>query len=56
VAALVERIKGRYRFHVMARGRFPDEAKKRLVDAAARALSGMKGIDLQWDVNPVNLL
>lgn len=56
VAALVERIKGRYRFHVMARGRFPDEARKRLVDAAVRALSGMKGIDLQWDVNPVNLL
>ncbi len=53
--ALVEMIRKRYRFHVLVKGAPSPREKKDLVSAARGAVSAESGVELQWNVDPVNL-
>lgn len=53
--ALVERVRGRHRFHLLVRGALDREIRASMARAAREALAGEKQIDLQWDVDPVEL-
>jgi len=52
---LIERLRGRHRLQLLVKGDLDDEGRRGMVRAAREALAGMKGIDLQWDVDPVTL-
>ncbi|MBN1884108.1 MAG: primosomal protein N' [Candidatus Krumholzibacteriota bacterium] len=53
--ALVQRVRGRHRFRVLVRGPLDAVECRRFVDAASAALRDRSGLDLQWDVDPVNI-
>ena len=53
--ALIERLRGRYRFQILVKGIFEGTARPDMVRAAREALAGIKGIDLEWDVDPVSV-
>ncbi|MBU8921989.1 MAG: primosomal protein N' [Bacteroidales bacterium] len=53
--ALIEKLRGNYRFHVLARGEIGFADRKVLAAAARKAMTGAKGVDIQWNVDPVNL-
>jgi primosomal protein N' (replication factor Y) len=53
--ALIERLRGRYRLQILVKGILDPHVRRSMVHEAREALSGMKGIDLQWDVDPVVL-
>jgi primosomal protein N' (replication factor Y) len=51
--ALVGRLRGRYRFHLLIKGGLGDKARKDLIAAAKKVLKETKGVDLRWDFEPV---
>jgi primosomal protein N' (replication factor Y) len=53
--ALIERLRGRYRFQILVKGILEETARRGMVRAAREALAGMKSIDVQWDVDPITL-
>jgi primosomal protein N' (replication factor Y) len=53
--ALVERVRGRHRFHLLVRGALEQETRAAMARSALESLAGEKQIDLQWDVDPVAL-
>jgi primosomal protein N' (replication factor Y) len=53
--ALIERLRGRYRFQILVKGSLDAPLRLSLLGAARRSLAGAKGVDLQWDVDPVAL-
>jgi primosomal protein N' len=53
--ALVERVRGLHRFHLLVRGALETEIRGAMARAARESLAGEKRIDLQWDVDPVAL-
>ena len=53
--ALIERLRGRYRLQILVKGILDPDLRRDMVRTAREALSGMKSIDLQWDVDPVTL-
>ncbi len=53
--ALVERVRGRHRFHLLARGALDPGIRAAMARSARAAIAGEKQVDLQWDVDPVSL-
>lgn len=53
--ALIERLRGRYRFQILVKGSLDEPLRRRLLGAARESLAGAKSIDLQWDVDPIAL-
>ncbi|MCK4349837.1 MAG: primosomal protein N' [Candidatus Krumholzibacteria bacterium] len=51
--ALVGRLRGRYRLHVLVKGGLDDGERKKLIASAKKALKESKGVDLRWDFDPV---
>lgn len=55
VPALVERVRGRYRVHVLVRGNVDVRRKKDMIRVAREAVEGLPRTDIQWDVDPLTL-
>jgi primosomal protein N' (replication factor Y) len=55
VPALIERLRGRHRLQILAKGRLASRERSRMLRAALEALRGRRGADLQWDVDPVSI-
>jgi primosomal protein N' (replication factor Y) len=55
VPAMIERLRGMYRVQILVRADLGPAQKKALVDAARGAVSGMRGTNLQWDVDPMDI-
>ena len=53
--ALIEKLRGNYRFHVLVRGEIGLADRQVLAVAARKAITDAKGVDIQWNVDPVNL-
>ncbi len=53
--ALVERVRGRHRLHLLVRGALEPEIRGAMARAARESLAGEKQIDRQWDVDPIAL-
>lgn len=53
--ALVERLRGKYRFQVLMKGNPRIREKKKAVAAVQTALSRLRNVDVQWDVDPISL-
>ena len=53
--ALIERLRGRHRLQILVRGLLDDRLRLNLLRAARASLAGMKPVDLQWDVDPIEL-
>lgn len=53
--ALIERLRGRYRFQILVKGSLDEPLRRKLLGAARESLAGAKSIDLQWDVDPIAL-
>jgi primosomal protein N' (replication factor Y) len=55
--ALIEKLRGKYRIHVIVRGKSLAESRKReIIAESAKALSSIRGTELQWDVDPLSIL
>jgi primosomal protein N' (replication factor Y) len=52
--AQIGRLRGKYRFQVLVRGKISGPVKKRIVSLAREKVSGMKGAELKWDIDPTN--
>jgi primosomal protein N' (replication factor Y) len=55
VPAMIERLRGMFRVQLLVRADIGPEGKRKLVEAARGALSGMRGTTLQWDVDPLDI-
>jgi primosomal protein N' (replication factor Y) len=55
VPALVERVRGRYRVHVLVRGNVDVRRKNDMIRVAREAVSSLPRTDIQWDVDPLTL-
>jgi primosomal protein N' (replication factor Y) len=55
VPAMIERMRGMYRVQLLIRADIGADEKRALIDAARVAASGMRGLTLQWDVDPVDI-
>lgn len=55
VPAMIERLRGMFRVQLLIRADIGPDKKKKLVEAAREALSGMRGVTLQWDVDPLDI-
>lgn len=55
VPALIGRLRGRYRVQILVRGGPDTAGKRRLVEAARGAAAGFPGVDVQWDVDPLDI-
>lgn len=55
VPAMIERLRGMYRAQLLVRAVLSEAEKKALVEAASGALSGARGVTLQWDVDPLDI-
>jgi primosomal protein N' (replication factor Y) len=53
--ALIERLRGKHRLQILVRGLLDDGLRLGLLRAARASLSGMKPVELQWDVDPIEL-
>jgi primosomal protein N' (replication factor Y) len=53
--ALIERLRGRYRFQILVKGALDVRLRGDMLRVARESLAGAKSIDLQWDVDPVEL-
>ncbi|MGD1047214.1 MAG: primosomal protein N' [Candidatus Krumholzibacteriaceae bacterium] len=53
--ALIERLRGRHRLQILVRGLLDDGLRLNLLRSARESLAGMKQVDLQWDVDPIEL-
>lgn len=53
--AQIYKLRGRFRFHIIVKGRFDPALKKDLVETASEAISGSRAVDLEWNVEPVGL-
>ena len=53
--ALIEKLRGSYRFHLLVKGDRDAADKRRISDAAGRAAGDNRDLTLQFDVDPVNL-
>jgi primosomal protein N' (replication factor Y) len=56
VPALVERVRGRYRVQVLARGTTSVSRRKDVIRLAREAVSGLARTEVQWDVDPLTLI
>ncbi len=55
--ALIEKLRGKYRMHIIVRAKsLPDSGKREIIAESTRALSAIKRTDLQWDVDPLSIL
>ncbi len=54
-SAVIEKLRGRYRFHLLVRGVEKANEKSKLVKIAQEAVRSRRNIELQWNVDPVNL-
>ncbi|RKZ08563.1 primosomal protein N' [bacterium] len=54
--ALLKRIKGRYRMQILIKGALDQEKKRRIVELSREALANFKRVEMQWDVDPINLM
>lgn len=52
--ALVERLKRVWRFHLLVKGELEGALRREAVRAAREAAAREKGVDVQWDVDPVS--
>jgi primosomal protein N' len=52
---MIERLRGMFRVQLLVRADIGPEGKRKLVEAARGALSGMRGTTLQWDVDPLDI-
>lgn len=55
VPAMIERLRGMYRVQILIRAALDPGGKKALIEAARGAVSGMRGVALQWDVDPMDI-
>jgi primosomal protein N' (replication factor Y) len=53
--ALIERLKRRFRAQVLIKGDVRSDLNREMVEAAQRALASVKGVELQWDIDPVGV-
>ncbi|HUV37642.1 MAG TPA: primosomal protein N' [Patescibacteria group bacterium] len=56
VPALVERVRGRYRVQVLVRGVVDARLRRKIIQTARQAVSGLARTDIQWDVDPLTLV
>ena len=52
--ALLERLKRVWRFHLLVKGELDGALRRTAVSAAREAAAREKGVDVQWDVDPVS--
>lgn len=52
--AVVEKLRGKYRFQLLVKGTLEPYEKKKLVLSAESALAKERGVELQWNVDPVS--
>lgn len=52
--AQIGRLRGKYRFQAMVKGEIDHSAKKALVLSAIGSVAERRGVELKWDVDPVN--
>ncbi|RJR26142.1 MAG: primosomal protein N', partial [Candidatus Latescibacterota bacterium] len=52
--ALIERLKGNWRFHVLVKGDLSAELRREAVRAALERVAAAKPAELSWDVDPVS--
>ncbi|MCD6380556.1 hypothetical protein J7M07_08960 [bacterium] len=50
--ARIGKLKGKYRFQILAKGIFDTESKKALVDVAGEGVSNFKKTEIRWDIDP----
>ena len=53
--ALIEMLRGRYRFQVLVKGAMSPAAKRGVVGVARKALSDLRSCSLRWDFDPYDL-
>ncbi len=54
--AVIERIRGRSRVQVLIKGGLDERVKGELVRKSVKAVSGLSATDVQWDVDPSNIM
>jgi len=55
VPAMIERLRGMFRVQLLIRADLGPEEKRTLVDTAREAVSRIRGLSLQWDVDPIDI-
>ena len=55
VPAMIERLRGMFRVQLLIRADIGPDEKRRLVERARQAVSGMRSVSLQWDVDPLDI-
>jgi primosomal protein N' (replication factor Y) len=55
VPAMIERLRGMFRVQLLIRADIGPGEKRKLVESAREALSGMRGTVLQWDIDPLDI-
>ncbi len=55
VPAMIERLRSMFRVQLLIRADIGPDEKRRLVERAREAVSGMRSVSLQWDVDPLDI-
>ncbi len=55
VPAMIERLRGMFRVQLLIRADIAPPEKRKLVETAREAISGMRSVTLQWDVDPLDI-
>ena len=55
VPAMIERLRGMFRVQLLVRADIGTGEKRKLIESAREALSGMRGTTLQWDIDPLDI-